>query len=207
VKTRRGANKVAYDLQKSGIQADAIHGDKSQGARTRVLKAFKNKQLDVLVATDIAARGLDIEQLPQVVNFDLPNVAEDYVHRIGRTGRAGAEGQAISLVSADEVDSLQAIENLIKQKIQRRLVDGFEPNHSVPETHLSAKVAKKKPHKKKLAKQKAKQTESNKPKSAKAKSKKRSSHVSGAANNKVTSRNRPAGSGRRGKKAAQKSKS
>ncbi|TQV75185.1 DEAD/DEAH box helicase [Aliikangiella marina] len=160
VKTRKGANKVAYDLQKSGIQADAIHGDKSQGARTRVLKSFKAKELDVLVATDIAARGLDIEQLPQVINFDLPKVAEDYVHRIGRTGRAGAEGQAISLISADEVDSLQAIENLIRQKLQRRLVDGFEPNHTVPETHLSAKIAKKKPHKKKLAKLKAKQDSS-----------------------------------------------
>lgn len=184
VKTRKGANKVAYDLSKNGIQADAIHGDKSQGARTRVLKAFKDKQLDVLVATDIAARGLDIEQLPQVINFDLPKVAEDYVHRIGRTGRAGAQGQAISLVSADEVDSLQAIQNLIRQKLQRRLVDGFEPNHSVPETHLSGKVAKKKPHKKKLAKQKAKQEQS--PRVSKTQAKNKTS-----AKKKVSSKKKP----------------
>lgn len=153
VRTKRGANKIAYDLQKSGLTAEAIHGDKSQGARTRVLKMFKTGEIKILVATDIAARGLDIEQLPQVINLDLPNVAEDYVHRIGRTGRAGSRGQAISLVSADEVDSLQAIENLIRQKLKREFVDGFEPNHTVPETVLSSKLKIKKPHKKKLAKQ------------------------------------------------------
>ncbi len=152
VRTKRGANKLAYDLDKSGIQAAAIHGNKSQGARNRVLKEFKDGQLQALVATDIAARGLDIHQLPHVVNFDLPNVAEDYVHRIGRTGRAGAKGEAVSLVSADEVDNLSAVENLIKTKLKRILIDDFEPLHTVPETHLKS-VKKKKPHKKKLARQ------------------------------------------------------
>lgn len=160
VRTKKGANKVSYDLQKSGINADAIHGDKSQGARTRVLKEFKEGNIQALVATDIAARGLDIELLPQVINLDLPHVAEDYVHRIGRTGRAGARGQAISLVSADEVDNLQAIENLVGEKIKRILVDGFEPSHSVPETYVKAGAKKKKPHKKKLAKAKQREQES-----------------------------------------------
>jgi len=174
VKTRRGANKVAYDLQKNGIKADAIHGDKSQGARTRVLKAFKAGELQALIATDIAARGLDIDQLPQVINFDLPQVAEDYVHRIGRTGRAGASGQAISLVSADEVDNLRDVENLIRQKLARKLVDGFEPDHTVPETVLRANVKKKKPHKKKLAKAKDREVQArdNKRTKSNAKSKK-----------------------------------
>ncbi|MET1255921.1 DEAD/DEAH box helicase [Aliikangiella maris] len=159
-RTKRGANKVGYDLQKSGVNADVIHGNKSQGARTRVLAEFKAGKIQALVATDIAARGLDIEQLPQVVNLDLPNVAEDYVHRIGRTGRAGAVGQAISLVSADEVDSLQSIENLIGEKLKRIVVDGFEPTNAVPETHLKAVQKKKKPHKKKIAKAKIKELES-----------------------------------------------
>lgn len=175
VRTKRGANKVSYDLQKSGINADVIHGNKSQGARTRVLAEFKAGKIQALVATDIAARGLDIEQLPQVVNFDLPNVAEDYVHRIGRTGRAGARGQAISLVSADEVDSLQSIENLVREKLKRIIVDGFEPSHTVPETYLKATQKKKKPHKKKVAKAKHKELESKN--GNKASSQKRKSNV------------------------------
>jgi ATP-dependent RNA helicase RhlE len=137
-RTKHGANKLAKQLDSRGIRSAAIHGNKSQSARTKALLEFKNGQTPVLVATDIAARGLDIEQLPHVVNFDLPNVPEDYVHRIGRTGRAGASGQAVSLVSADEVKLLSGIEKLIQQVLTRKLIDGFEPDHSVPETRLSA---------------------------------------------------------------------
>ncbi len=126
-KTKHGANRLAQQLEKEGIQADAIHGNKSQPARTKALKRFKDNELKVLVATDIAARGLDIEALPHVVNFDLPNVSEDYVHRIGRTGRAGSSGEAISLVSADDRPLLGAIERLINRKIEQKSVAGFEP--------------------------------------------------------------------------------
>ncbi|HUN90763.1 MAG TPA: DEAD/DEAH box helicase [Burkholderiaceae bacterium] len=126
-RTKHGANKLATQLEKSGIAALAIHGNKSQNARTRALADFKSNRIQVLVATDIAARGLDIEQLPHVVNFDLPNVPEDYVHRIGRTGRAGATGEAISLVSADERILLRDIERLIKRAIPRVEIPGFEP--------------------------------------------------------------------------------
>ncbi len=133
-RTKHGANKLAKQLEEAGIQAAPIHGNKSQGARTRALAGFKDGGIRVLVATDIAARGLDIEQLPQVVNFDLPNVPEDYVHRIGRTGRAGASGCAVSLVSADEARQLWDIEKLIGKAIPRTLVNGFEPGHDVPPT-------------------------------------------------------------------------
>jgi len=133
-KTKHGSNRLVKYLQDYGVNALAIHGNKSQGARTRALAEFKQGQIQVLVATDIAARGLDIVQLPQVVNFDLPQVAEDYVHRIGRTGRAGASGQAISLVSADEIDQLNAIERLLSKTIERRLIDGFEPRHDLPQS-------------------------------------------------------------------------
>jgi ATP-dependent RNA helicase RhlE len=134
-------------LEAEGIVAAAIHGNKSQGARTKALAGFKAGEIRILVATDIAARGLDIEQLPQVVNFDLPNVAEDYVHRIGRTGRAGATGTAISLVSADEVDLLSDIERLTQKLLPREVMDGFEPVHDVPETTLNRPVRAKKPRK------------------------------------------------------------
>ncbi len=144
-RTKHGANKLTRFLESKGIKALAIHGNKSQSARTKALEAFKKGKVQVLVATDIAARGLDIDQLPQVVNFDLPNVAEDYVHRIGRTGRAGAEGQAVSLVSADEIKQLSDIERLIQKKIARELVDGFEPVHDVPETQTPRPPKKKKP--------------------------------------------------------------
>jgi len=147
-RTKHGANKIAKQLETAGITAAAIHGNKSQGARTKALADFKRGAVRVLVATDIAARGLDIEQLPQVVNFDLPNVAEDYVHRIGRTGRAGATGQAISLVSADEFKELSAIERLIQQLLRRELIDGFEPIHDVPESHLDRRPIKPKKPKK-----------------------------------------------------------
>jgi len=139
-KTKHGANKLTKYLESEGIVAAAIHGNKSQGARTKALADFKANKCRALVATDIAARGLDIDQLPHVVNFDLPNVPEDYVHRIGRTGRAGASGEAVSLVSHDEVGLLSDIERLIGQLIKREIVDGFEPEHNLPETWLHKAV-------------------------------------------------------------------
>jgi ATP-dependent RNA helicase RhlE len=135
-RTKHGANRLTKYLEDRGFKAAAIHGNKSQGARTRALTQFKDGTTDILVATDIAARGLDIDMLPHVVNFDLPHVPEDYVHRIGRTGRAGSTGQAVSLVCADECNQLFAIERLIKQLLTRQLVDGFEPVHDVPESTL-----------------------------------------------------------------------
>lgn len=131
-RTKHGANRLALSLEKKGIRATAIHGNKSQSARTKALADFKSGRVRILVATDIAARGLDIDRLPHVVNFDLPNVPEDYVHRIGRTGRAGAGGQALSLVSAEEFKLLQGIERLIKQQIPRKLIPGFEPVNPLP---------------------------------------------------------------------------
>jgi ATP-dependent RNA helicase RhlE len=130
-RTKHGANRLAEQLEKDGIRSAAIHGNKSQGARTRALADFKQGSVRVLVATDIAARGLDIDQLPHVVNFELPNVAEDYVHRIGRTGRAGNEGEAISLVCVDEHAFLRDIERLIKREITRVTIPGFEPDPSI----------------------------------------------------------------------------
>ncbi|RUR55677.1 DEAD/DEAH box helicase [Vreelandella populi] len=127
-RTKHGANRLAEQLSKQNIPAMAIHGNKSQGARTRALGAFKSGDLQVLVATDIAARGLDISELPHVVNFDLPNVAEDYVHRIGRTGRAGSNGEAVSLVCVDEHGLLGNIERLIKQNLPKHIEPGFEPD-------------------------------------------------------------------------------
>jgi len=127
-RTKHGANKLADFLEKYGLRTAAIHGNKSQGARTKALKEFKNGKVTVLVATDIAARGLDIDQLPIVVNFDLPMVAEDYVHRIGRTGRAGAEGLAVSLVAHEEARLLRDIRRLLKQDIAIENVAGYEPS-------------------------------------------------------------------------------
>jgi len=133
-RTKHGANRIATQLGKKGITAAAIHGNKSQGARTRALADFKAGKVNVLVATDIAARGIDIVELPHVVNFDLPHVPEDYVHRIGRTGRAGSKGEAISLVSADEAKQLFDIERLIQNKLERIMVDDFVPDHDLPES-------------------------------------------------------------------------
>jgi ATP-dependent RNA helicase RhlE len=147
-RTKHGANRIATQLGKKGITAAAIHGNKSQGARTRALADFKNGKVNVLVATDIAARGIDITDLPHVVNFDLPHVPEDYVHRIGRTGRAGSKGEAISLVSADEVKQLFDIERLTQKKLERIMVDDFVPDHNLPESLKNQLPPKKKKPKK-----------------------------------------------------------
>lgn len=130
-RTKHGANRLAEKLGNDGIKADAIHGNKSQGARTRALAGFKDGSVRVLVATDIAARGLDIDQLPHVVNFELPNVPEDYVHRIGRTGRAGCEGKAVSLVCVDEHKLLLDIERLIRRDLPKEVIPGYEPDPSI----------------------------------------------------------------------------
>ncbi|MBC7489081.1 MAG: DEAD/DEAH box helicase, partial [Glaciimonas sp.] len=127
-RTKHGANKLVEQLGKDGISGMAIHGNKSQSARTKALAEFKDGSLQVLVATDIAARGIDIDQLPHVVNYDLPNVPEDYVHRIGRTGRAGATGEAVSLVCVDEHQMLKDIEKLIKRELPKEIIVGFEPD-------------------------------------------------------------------------------
>lgn len=155
-RTKHGANKLTRYLEAEGHKAAAIHGNKSQGARTKALAGFKDKSIQVLVATDIAARGIDISQLPQVVNFDLPNVQEDYVHRIGRTGRAGADGQAISLVSADEYQQLVDIEHIIQQHIPRKDVAGFnavnvlEPSRAIRPLKAKKPKKPKKAHKEKI---------------------------------------------------------
>ena len=126
-RTKHGADKLVKRLTRDNINAAAIHGNKSQPQRTKALAGFKHNKIQILVATDIAARGIDIDQLSHVVNFDLPNVPEEYIHRIGRTGRAGASGVAISLVSADEIKQLKDIERLIRRKIDREEIEGFEP--------------------------------------------------------------------------------
>jgi ATP-dependent RNA helicase RhlE len=164
-RTKHGANKLVKLLERDGIKAAAIHGNKSQNQRTKALADFKDGKITLLVATDIAARGIDIHQLPQVVNFDLPNVPADYVHRIGRTGRAGMLGHAISLVSADEIDQLQDIERLIQKHVVREVIEGFAPQNPLPNSRsiLPPKVNKPK-----------------KPKSANAAGSGRSNHSGGA---------------------------
>ena len=136
-RTKHGANRLAEQLEDDGINSSAIHGNKSQSARTKALADFKKGEVRVLVATDIAARGLDIDQLPHVVNYELPNVPEDYVHRIGRTGRAGKEGEAVSLVCVDERDFLRDIERLLKRDIPKVVIPGFEPNLSIKAEPIS----------------------------------------------------------------------
>jgi ATP-dependent RNA helicase RhlE len=131
-RTKHGANKLTEKLVKSGISAAAIHGNKSQGARTKALRNFKDNTIKILVATDIAARGLDIPLLPHVINYELPNVPEDYIHRIGRTGRAGAAGEAISLVCSEEVEYQNEIEKLLKEKLESIILEGFEPTDTAP---------------------------------------------------------------------------
>ncbi|SDX75265.1 ATP-dependent RNA helicase RhlE [Allochromatium warmingii] len=143
-RTKHGANRLAEQLERDGITAAAIHGNKSQGARTRALAEFKSGALRALVATDIAARGLDIDRLPHVVNFELPNVPEDYVHRIGRTGRAGADGTAVSLISPDERGLLAGIERLLGRRIDVQRIDGFAERGATDET-LQADVRRQSP--------------------------------------------------------------
>ncbi|SHO54360.1 DEAD/DEAH box helicase [Vibrio quintilis] len=155
-RTKHGANRLAAFLTNEKLAAAAIHGNKSQNARTKALADFKSGQLRVLVATDIAARGIDIPQLPQVVNFELPKVAQDYVHRIGRTGRAGESGKAISLVSAIEAPDLFAIERLTQQLLPRITLSGYQPTNPLPESKLDTRPIKPKKPKK------AKTTESRK---------------------------------------------
>jgi ATP-dependent RNA helicase RhlE len=137
-RTKLGADRLAHQLDRDGIRADAIHGDKSQPQRTKALADFKDGTVRVLVATDVAARGIDIDQLPHVFNFELPNAPEDYIHRIGRTGRAGSQGDAISLVSSEEMRLLADIERLIKREIPRQIIAGFEPG-SAPRTEEAAR--------------------------------------------------------------------
>jgi ATP-dependent RNA helicase RhlE len=156
MRTKHGANKLTKKLLQSGISAAAIHGNKSQGARTKALSNFKSNDIRILVATDIAARGLDIPLLPHVVNYELPNVPEDYVHRIGRTGRAGASGEAISLVCSEETEYLKEIEKLLGTKLTDEIIEGFEPTDSTPPKRAASqsktafkKSSSKKPHRKK----------------------------------------------------------
>jgi ATP-dependent RNA helicase RhlE len=131
-RTKHGASRLAEQLEKDGLTAAAIHGNKSQGARTKALADFKAGKVRVLVATDIAARGLDIDKLPHVVNFELPNIPEDYVHRIGRTARAGEEGEALSLVCSEEIGMLKDIERLLKTRLERVVMPGYEPSANPP---------------------------------------------------------------------------
>ncbi len=142
-RTKHKANRIADKLKQSGISSAAIHGDKSQGSRTKALAGFKKGDVRVLVATDIAARGLDIPLLPHVVNFELPNIAEDYVHRIGRTGRAGASGEAISLVSHDEDEYIKGIEKLLGFKLPRKSIKGFEQSPLEEVQKIEAELEKK----------------------------------------------------------------
>lgn len=143
-RTKHGADKLVKKLLRNNIDAATIHGNKSQSQRTKVLADFKQDKIQVLVATDIAARGIDIDQLSHVVNFDLPHVPEDYVHRIGRTGRAGAKGHAISFLSADEAQQLRDIERLIKRKIEREEIENFAPEHAIPEIEFMKPTISKK---------------------------------------------------------------
>ncbi|TAJ19393.1 MAG: DEAD/DEAH box helicase [Rugosibacter sp.] len=144
-RTKHGADALAKKLDQSGIRSAALHGNKSQNARTRALADFKSGKLAALVATDIAARGIDIDSLPRVVNFELPHVAEDYIHRIGRTGRAGANGTALSLVSIDERIQLRDIERLLKRELETSILPGFEPQQTHPSRTTTDRPSARKP--------------------------------------------------------------
>ncbi len=170
-RTKHGANRLTEQLEKDGITAAAIHGNKSQSARTKALAAFKENKIRVLVATDIAARGIDIDQLPHVVNYELPNVPEDYVHRIGRTGRAGNEGEAISLVCVDEIKLLRDIERLIKKEIPKVREPGFDVNPDIKAEPIQQKSRGRQPQRQKRAdegqgEQSHRRPKPNKPRSA-----------------------------------------
>jgi ATP-dependent RNA helicase RhlE len=171
MRTKHGANRLVKRLLHDDLSAAAIHGNKTQSARTRALADFKSGKIRVLVATDIAARGIDIIDLPHVVNFELPNVPEDYIHRIGRTGRAGLKGEAVSLVSADEVKLLQDIENLIGQTLVREQEVGFVPSHNVPITRFNPEAKQKKSKKPKKTKSFSHQKEDDSGQAKKAKKK------------------------------------
>ena len=142
VRTKHGASRLAQQLERDGITATAIHGDKTQPQRTQALAEFKEGMVRVLVATDVAARGLDIEDLPHVVNFELPTTPEDYIHRIGRTGRAGTKGDAISLVCEDETELLEGIEKLLKFKLNSKVIAGFEPGCPRPSCRIAESEGK-----------------------------------------------------------------
>jgi ATP-dependent RNA helicase RhlE len=174
-RTKHGANRLAEQLGKDGLKSTAIHGNKSQAARTRALQDFKQGKVRVLVATDVASRGLDIEQLPHVVNFELPNVPEDYVHRIGRTGRAGHEGRAVSLVCSDEYPLLENIERLLDRTLTREVIPGYEPTASPQSGAEQPKRSRSKQRRRNRAKSKTKATptHSQKPTPAKARAGKR----------------------------------
>jgi ATP-dependent RNA helicase RhlE len=188
-RTKHGANKLAQYLERDGISSAAIHGNKSQGARTRALADFKAGAVRVLVATDIAARGLDIEQLPHVVNYELPNVPEDYVHRIGRTGRAGASGDAISLVSPEERKLLVDIERLLKRKIDVLPVPYFEPGSNKPMQALDDEPRREQPRQN--APRKPQQNRNNRPRTGA-----ESTGNRPGGNGRASGSNRPAGEGR-----------
>lgn len=192
-RTKHGANRLAAFLNDQGLTAAAIHGNKSQGARTKALADFKSGDVRILVATDIAARGIDIPQLPQVVNFELPKVAEDYVHRIGRTGRAGETGKAISLVCALEAPELFAIERLIQAVLPRQTLQGYAPSNEVPESKLDTRPIKpKKP--KKAKKPKAPESQTNKAEEGQSNATKRArSHSKPNEAGKPGGRNKPQG--------------
>ncbi|MBL4673794.1 MAG: DEAD/DEAH box helicase [Arenicella sp.] len=202
-RTKHGANRLVKQLVAKGVEASAIHGNKSQGARTKALAEFKAGKVRVLVATDIAARGIDIDQLPHVVNFDLPQVAEDYVHRIGRTGRAGASGEAISLVSHDEFKLLVAIERLIKKEVPRKHLDGYQPLNDLPGSKGDFRDIKPNKPKSKGGNSSGSRNQNSKSDGAGRSSKKRSSNVKKQPNQATPSRaGRNARRAKAGKKVA-----
>jgi len=189
-RTKHGADKLVKRLARDNIHAAAIHSNKSQAQRTKILANFKKNKIQVLVATDIASRGIDIIQLSHVINFDLPHVPEDYLHRIGRTARAGASGHAISLVSADEIKQLKDIERLINRKIEREEIEDFAPGHVLPNS-ISVKPARNKKRPKETSHKTGQRRASNEQHT---RGRTRKPKRSSKRNNKPGSRNRRSGS-------------